>query len=372
MSVHEYCPGRWLAVLGESAVAVLHPDVGVPVVRELWQLTRTGSRLGAWAELLAGRGLRTVPAFAMAEAHPDGVRVLVRGDVRVRVGERTVSGAGYATWREEILPGEAGFRIDVTAGAGTDELAVWLPAADGVVAASAVRSAGGDQHAGLSLDAGDPEDISLTLQRLPALAAALPTQAAAAPAPPLEATRPPEPDSAPSLIDSVPGFGAAPPTGSAAGGWAGGDADHDGLTILPEERHAVQGETARPETDVAAQPPPPAPPALALVLPSGQRIAVDRPVLLGRAPEAGRFVGDAPRLVAVANPERDVSATHVEIRPGDGHVVVTDMSSTNGTVVTAPGDRPAFRLRPGSGVPVPPGTVIELGTGVSLRVEAQP
>jgi resuscitation-promoting factor RpfA len=48
-------------------------------------------------------------------------------------------------------------------------------------------------------------------------------------------------------------------------------------------------------------------------------------------------------------------------------VVVTDMNSTNGTVLVLPG-QPSFRLHPGTGVPVPPGGVIELGTGVSVTV----
>jgi pSer/pThr/pTyr-binding forkhead associated (FHA) protein len=93
-------------------------------------------------------------------------------------------------------------------------------------------------------------------------------------------------------------------------------------------------------------------------------------VLLGRAPETGRFRGDdVPRLVAVPNPQRDVSTTHAEVRPAAGHVVVTDMSSTNGTVLHLPG-RPPQRLRPGAGVPVPPGGVVELGAEVRIVVES--
>lgn len=69
----------------------------------------------------------------------------------------------------------------------------------------------------------------------------------------------------------------------------------------------------------------------------------------------------------MANPERDISATHVEVRPAGGHVVVTDMNSTNGTVLHLP-DQPPVRLQPGSGVPVGAGAVIELGVGVTVTV----
>ncbi|MCM3659619.1 FHA domain-containing protein [Georgenia satyanarayanai] len=110
-------------------------------------------------------------------------------------------------------------------------------------------------------------------------------------------------------------------------------------------------------------------PLLELVLSTGPRIELDRPVLLGRAPEAARFAGtEVPRLVSVSNPERDISSTHAEIRPAGGHVVVTDLSSTNGTVVHRP-DQPPVRLQPGTGVPVGAGAVIELGTGVTVTVE---
>jgi hypothetical protein len=149
------------------------------------------------------------------------------------------------------------------------------------------------------------------------------------------------------------------------------DGDHDGHTILPSQlpstprqdgpglgAAAGHGEDAAPEEE----------PALELVLSTGLRVEVTRPVLLGRAPESARFLGSAvPRLVTVANPQRDISGTHVEIRPAGDHVVVTDMNSTNGTVLVLPG-QPAFRLHPGTGVPVPPGGQIELGTGVSITV----
>ncbi|MEE6282405.1 FHA domain-containing protein [Georgenia sp. MJ170] len=139
------------------------------------------------------------------------------------------------------------------------------------------------------------------------------------------------------------------------------EGDHDGETILASDLPVS-------DVPIAEDPVVTAAPDLELVLSTGQRVELSRPVLLGRAPEASRFVGgEAPRLVSVPNPEKDVSATHVEVRPAGSHVVVTDMNSTNGTVVALL-DQPAFRLQPGTGVPVPAGAVIEIGAGVSVRV----
>jgi len=527
MNVHEYRAGGWIAIVGDGAVALLHPEIGAPAARDLWRLTRSGSRLGTWVEHLAGRGIRTLPSFAMVEAHPSGLSVLVRGEVTVQVGDQEVSGTGYTTWREAVLPGAEGFAIAASEDVGTTA-EEWLPVGGGIVLACALRSpldqvdADRDNHAGLQLaqEPDEEEDLEITLMQAPALAAAIgrPAPAAAAEAVPtadlqapavpavdvpasgvpavglpaadgpdadglpaadaaeevdpsedaeydhlfwsteqldaeeaerrsaelaadpadpareasaepgpadasspadgapssveagrraaqslgLEATQIPEdedellaheaegaPEDAPDDVsssfappaDEVPGAPVhavrwEPPASPAAGPglisqvpWARpvDEGDHDGHTVLPsqlpqlpEEQPADDGGHDAQAWDEQ--------PVLELVLSTGPRIEVTRPVLLGRAPESSRFRGgEVPRLVTVANPQRDVSGTHVEIRPAGDHVVVTDMNSTNGTVLVLPG-QPSFRLHPGTGVPVPPGGVVELGTGVTIAV----
>lgn len=571
MSVHEYRSGGWTAIVAQDGVALLDPGVSPEVARELWQLTSAGRRLGAWVEYLAGAGIATLPAFAMVEAHEGRLRVLVRGDVEITTAERTVSGRGYTTWREDVL--DAATEVTLTAQPGTG---AWLPISGGIVAAGAIRF-GPTGTEELVLD--DEEDVELTVARMPALAAytgatsadpadapsadadpdadtdpdaaaapgaasevglapgtaapdsdaaaraaamfaprpaatgpsapatpavapepvvpepaapepvapepaqdptgdvvepglpavdetdedaadsdeydhllwsteqskqhtsalaeeleAQPADEPSAPAPAApadsavdlgaegaadpEATQAPEPDPSdgwhtgqsvaapptpaaapssapaerPGLIDSVPGLSrptpppsapiaAPPPTGGLPPAPVGrpvdlpppsgvpepypqddiDDGDHDGETILASD-------LPRSDVPIADDPAPDVLPEIELVLPNGPRVELTRPVLLGRAPEASRFVGgEAPRLVSVPNPEKDVSGTHVEVRPAGSHVVVTDMNSTNGTVVTLPG-QPAFRLQPGTGVPVPAGSVIELGVGVTVRV----
>ncbi len=109
-----------------------------------------------------------------------------------------------------------------------------------------------------------------------------------------------------------------------------------------------------------------------LVFSTGDDVEVDRTVLVGRAPEARRFTsGDQPRLVPVASPAQEISSTHLEIRPGagadHGSAVVTDLGSTNGSVLVQPG-LPPEDLRPGIAVQLIPGAIIDLGDGVTIQV----
>jgi len=91
--------------------------------------------------------------------------------------------------------------------------------------------------------------------------------------------------------------------------------------------------------------------------------------VIGRAPEPRRiFSGDEPRLVTVPSPAHEISSTHLEIRPGpDGRPVVTDLGSTNGTVLVQPGSAPED-LQPGYPVELVNGAIVDLGDGVSIKV----
>ncbi len=109
-----------------------------------------------------------------------------------------------------------------------------------------------------------------------------------------------------------------------------------------------------------------------LIFSSGDVVDVDRVVVVGRAPDAGRIGGqEQVRLVTVPSPHQEISSTHLEIRPGvgadQGSAVVTDLGSTNGTVVVQPG-LPAEDLGPGIGVQLVPGATIDLGEGVTIQV----
>jgi len=146
--------------------------------------------------------------------------------------------------------------------------------------------------------------------------------------------------------------------------------DHDGLTRagapMPDvnSRPGIPGQPAAPKVTAF--------PVARLEFSSGDRVDVDRVVLVGRAPEAGRFTqSDQPLLVTVPSPHQEISSTHCEIRPGTGvdhgAAVVTDLGSTNGTVLVQPGLGPED-LRPGVPVQLIPGAVIDLGDGLTIRV----
>src|SRR5918995_4340852 len=101
----------------------------------------------------------------------------------------------------------------------------------------------------------------------------------------------------------------------------------------------------------------------------GTRAEVDRAVVVGRAPDPSRSHFKAPRLMSLHDPGGDVSRTHVEVAPKGWQVVATDLKSTNGTVLVRPGGKDRHELTPGEHISVEPGSVLELGNGVSITVE---
>jgi pSer/pThr/pTyr-binding forkhead associated (FHA) protein len=101
---------------------------------------------------------------------------------------------------------------------------------------------------------------------------------------------------------------------------------------------------------------------------TGQIVELDTTVYLGRRPAAPRVnVGAAPRLVTVPSPGGEVSATHLEMREAGRAVVLTDLRSTNGTIVHVPGSSGRVLIGGESAV-VFPGTLIDIGDGNLLEV----
>jgi hypothetical protein len=95
---------------------------------------------------------------------------------------------------------------------------------------------------------------------------------------------------------------------------------------------------------------------------------VDTPVYVGRQPRSPRITGPMlPRLVRVDSPSREVSATHIELRPTTEGLLVTDLESTNGTVVRQPGSG-VRRLESGESLAVVPGTLIDIGDGNVIEI----
>jgi hypothetical protein len=97
-------------------------------------------------------------------------------------------------------------------------------------------------------------------------------------------------------------------------------------------------------------------------------VSLDRAAYVGRNPTRPRVLHDGlPRLVQVPSSGKEVSSTHVEIRQRGTSVVVTDLRSTNGTIVNIPGGTPT-KLRQGESMVVTPGTLVDIGDGNLIEI----
>ena len=111
------------------------------------------------------------------------------------------------------------------------------------------------------------------------------------------------------------------------------------------------------------------PPAVAVLRASnGATVDVVGSVLVGRAPSADRARVEHPALLTVTSPSHDISRTHLEVFAAGWDVGVTDLHSTNGTVLVAPDG--SFRtMDPGETAGVQLGTSLELADGISVLID---
>jgi hypothetical protein len=392
-SVRSYQPGDWFGIVGERAVVIL-PPTEKPRVAALWELVDGGAGFDVTLDALISGGLRELPAFVLVSTGEGETRVVLRGPARAdfRVGGETVhlEGSGATTWVErslsdvdrmtivlqqgDALDGEREtyvvdgglFRIsrldESPAHEGPDELAEEpayerefpLDEDDDALEDDeyddeddeddedehdeAVEADVDEEHDEQWDHGGDP--LGAPMVRSPEPPAWRPPPPPPPAQPPTEAMQAPLPDT-----------------------------DHDGLTV----GGAWQPPAAEPP-GIPGQPPAPdvTVPVARLVISNGDVVDVDRAIVIGRAPEARRFNDtEQPRLVTVPSPHLEVSSTHIEVRPGSGadhgSAVVTDLGSTNGTVVVQPGLGPED-LAPGVTVQLMPGALIDLGDGVTIQV----
>lgn len=103
-----------------------------------------------------------------------------------------------------------------------------------------------------------------------------------------------------------------------------------------------------------------------LITSNGAWVDVIGTVIIGRAPSTQP--GDInPVLFTVPSPNSDISRTHLKVVASGSDIVVTDLRSTNGTLLVWPGQRPV-RMNPGVPVTVEPGTILDLGDGCVITV----
>lgn len=356
-----YRRGDWFGVLGSGATVLLPPSEKARVP-ELWRLADEGAGFDLLLDALVAGGLSGLPGFVLV-GHDGPTRVVVRGAAKARLvladgSTEELDGTTAATWVERTVDRVESLTLEVAEPVDATD----LPIEDGLVRVARVDqppyAAGASvppqpvrEPEPVAVAAPSPTDLST------GLSTDLPTEAMpVVPAPPAFSPPPPPP---PAPV--------APPAAPVAD-----DHDHDGHT---QAGGWDPNRFARQHPGIPGQPPAPsvtAQPVARLLFSSGETVDVDRAVLIGRAPEARRFTStDQPRLVTVPSPHQEISSTHLEVRPGSGadhgSAVVTDMGSTNGTVLQQPG-LPPEDLQPGIPVQLLPGSVIDLGDGVSIQV----
>jgi hypothetical protein len=376
-----YRSGEWFGIFGERALVLLPPSEKARVAA-LWELVDDGAGFDEVLDALIATGLRALPAFVLVSEAGDQTRAVVRGPARVvlTAGEETVEldGTGASTWVERSLAGvtrmHAVLGEEVEAGGHTvvaglvrvgrvDEPPYAPP--EPVTEAPTGEWATDEQYAAVPAEPSAPTGPEPSVPPMPPVppVPSMPPVPSAPPVPP--AAEAPEGEPVPDTESvPVPEPWAPPPV-------AAPDNDHDGMT---RTGGWDAEELARQQPGIPGQPPAPGVtrPVARLLFSSGEDVEVDRPVLVGRAPEARRFTStEQPRLVTVPSPHQEISSTHLEVRPGagadHGSAVVTDLGSTNGTVIVQPG-LPPEDLQPGIAVQLIPGAVIDLGDGVTIQV----
>lgn len=384
-AVRSYRPGEWFGIVGERAVVILPPSEK-PRVAALWELVDGGAGFDVTLDALIAGGLRELPAFVLVSLDEGETKVVIRGPARAEfeVGGETleVAGSGATTWVERSLHdvqrmsvvlqeedplGDAGPAYTVDGGlfrvARFDEGPVHVAADE-----TSDEPAYEREHPLVEIDDEDPlgvdtepdaaEAVEPEPEPAPARSPEPPSWTPGPPGPPPPPPFPP-PVAEPPVEDLVT---EAMPSPVAA-------TDHDGLTVgggwqpPPPAPPGIPGQPSAPDVTV---------PVARLVLSDGEVVDVDRAVVIGRAPEARRFSEtEQPLLVTVNSPRLEVSSTHLEVRPGSGAdhgtAVVTDLGSTNGTVLVQPGLGPED-LQPGVAVQLIPGALIDLGDGVTIQV----
>lgn len=408
-----HVPGRWPVLMGPSSLVIVDPGT-TGDLSLLWEKVIGSASMAELVTALAAIGPDQSPDLVALFWSSNGMRSLVRGNLRLldpTTAEVVADGAGMLTWREVGLDDRDQIEIDLGAG---PVGARGLPLVVGAVHAGAIRIEAGEAAAVISPQAVSHQAVShhdvghheVGHDEVGHLefSAADPV-AAGAIWPPGGLTRRTSPPTVEEAVDRArfemengdtefmaadfgPSAGSAGSAGSpdeadggeAAGAAAEESADSARQAPLIQAAICQSGHPNPPAADLcglcgAFVPPQltqPVPrPALGVLrAPDGFSVPIDRPVLIGRAPVLRDDLAEIPELMRVPSPGQDISRTHLLVSPDDWEIRLTDLHSTNGTVVVRPGpDGGRLQLPPGEPHAVPVGTVIEMGDGVSVLVD---
>ena len=131
---------------------------------------------------------------------------------------------------------------------------------------------------------------------------------------------------------------------------------------LPSIFMASPALTPRPMADASMTLEPVRPRARQLRLPNGSIVPIEGVVLFGRNPSASPTDPPMSRTIAVDDPERSISKTHLAFGVDNGRIWVEDRHSTNGTSVSRPN---------GTTLPLAPGVRTFVDNGASIVFGAQ-
>ncbi|SEB40650.1 FHA domain-containing protein [Paramicrobacterium humi] len=409
MTQYSYTPasGRdWLAVAAEGRLLIVRVSADDELLARVAALRLEELSVHETLDALTERGLARTADFALCfwvsgSLQTEGAGVIVYGDTAVDVatadGSRRVRPTGVSGWGEELVEGATSIRFaphgDEESALPLQAGAVW--ASSITVVADSLEPAAAPQPSPAGAVAEPESDAEPVAEPEPqpepaeepsfSRPATAPTtmygeSPSAPPAPPLpvpnlEATIVPEATLHPQQLPVTPAPVAASDVDESTVVRAPGSAeapagphtplgDHDGMTVLAKDVKAARDAAHVAEHSAAASDLPSY--AFALELPGGRTQPLDAPVVLGRAPSVSNVPASVlPHLVTLAGD--DISRNHVRVAVEGDTVVVTDLHSSNGTHVVVPG-RPPQQLRGGEQVPVISGTIVDLGSGVTLRV----
>ena len=418
-----YTPGDWLVLSGPTSLVLLEPPTHewAALTNTLWEEVVASSSIVDLADRLASFKIDALPSFGAFFWTADGMRSLVRGQISIidlATGKEVANGAGIQTWSEVGLAGVSHIRVDTPYDG--DATLLELPLVVGAVRASSIVLDASEQAL---LDSPQAESVSaeasgpgLPTEPLSDVVAPSPSELPqpAAPEPVVEmdgaaatehtaelsvdeiaALQSADTQLLPSPFDGPEAEvhrDVAAPTNATAPDSASDAAEHvdAGPTSVPSPDDGIQDSAilavlcqnrhANPPSSMSCRvcgsplgrrvPQFVAGPILAVLRASdGSTAEVDRPVLIGRAPSPDRSSSRSPRLMTVPSANHDISRTHLEVAPAGWQIVVTDLNSTNGTVLVRHGAVDRQQLAPGEPVPVQLGSVIELGDGVSVLID---
>lgn len=422
-----YTPGQWIVLAGPKLVAVMQPAPPKmsSLVNQLWSDIQAARSLSSLLNVLRGYSLDQMPDFAAFVWEGGSLHGLARGRIHVvdsSTGETALDGEGALTWHEAHFGQVRGLRIEM---APVDhETVLHLPLVVGAVGASALH---------LTTDPAQLVMLPDTENQIPEPSAPAPTRAPEPLAPVVDPEPSPVVEESPRLYESPisqsydePRSYEEPKLYEEHRPYEEQHSYGDPIAQPQpsyEEPRSYQESPAQPpyghdpyaapqptpyQSPVAPAPvpvapapspivPPPAPSPVALdategmehddfsqssfsrpepVMPSiamgiqtntGEFQNLMNGLVIGRAPDSSRGPAGVGTM-RVPSPGNDISRSHVLVQPEGRQARITDLDSTNGTTIQLADDEP-FLLEDGQSVVVPIGTVLNLGDGVSMRIE---